>query len=277
MNEAINNRVLSTKETRPAHHGPGALASPQLTTETLDNNKHRRAEAKVVPFSGLLTNKLLARLPGEEFARLLPYMKPVSLDAGEYVYGLGDKVEYIYFPETVVISHIHLLEDGNTTEVALIGNEGLVGLSALFGAPSTNYWSQVIVEGTALRVRVEVLKEDFNRGQSMQRLMLSYTSQRIAQISQRAVCNGRHTLSGRLASWLLMIHDRAGEGALRLTHEEIARHLGARRASISVAATILRDRGIISYNRGNIKILDRQLLLNNACECYRTLARYAAA
>jgi CRP-like cAMP-binding protein len=274
MNEAINKRDLSAKDQRPGNRA--SSVPPQFINEAPGINNRARAEAKSIPFNGLLTNRLLARLPGEEFARLLLYMEPVSLTAGEYVYGLGDKVEFIYFPETVVISQIHLLEDGNTTEVALIGNEGVVGLSAIFGAPATNYWSQVIVAGSALRIRVEVLKEDFHRGQSIQKLLLAYTANRIAQISQRAVCNGRHTLSGRLATWLLMVHDRASESKLKLTHEEIARHLGARRASISVAATILRDREIISYNRGNIRILNRQALLDNACECYRTLARQSA-
>jgi CRP-like cAMP-binding protein len=234
-----------------------------------------RPQIKSIPFMGLLTNKLLTKLSGEEFARLLPYLEPVSLAAHDYVYGLGNKVDFIYFPETVVISQIHLLEDGNTTEVALVGYEGVTGLSALFGAPATNYWSQVIIAGSALRVRAEFLTEEFSRGQSLQSLLLGYTGERIAQISQRAVCNGRHPLSGRLASWLLMLHDRARENQLKLTHEEIARHLGARRASISVAATALRNNGIIGYNRGNIRVLDRQALMYNACECYRTLNRTA--
>lgn len=276
MPEAINKRDTLSVETKTAHRATGALApSPPVITETGEAGRSPRADVKGIPFSGLLTNKLLTGLTGEEFARLLPYMEPVSLAADEYLYGLGDKVDFMYFPETAVISQVHLLEDGNTTEVALVGREGVIGLSALFGASSTNYWSQVLVAGTAMRIRAELLTDEFSRAQSLQRLVLSYTGQRIAQISQRAVCNGRHALSGRLASWLLMVHDRASENNLMLTHEEIARHLGARRASISVAATLLRERGIIDYNRGHIRILDRQALLNEACECYLTLARYS--
>lgn len=272
MNEAINKSGLTDKNARAGAHL--APAPPVRGSMPRAGINQEQKEIKSIPFSGLLTNRLLARLPGEDFARLLPYMEPVSLAAGHYVYGMGNGVDYIYFPETTVISHIHLLEDGNTTEVALIGKEGMVGLSALFNAPLTNYWSQVLVAGSALRVRAQVLTEDFSRAQALQKVVLSYASARIAQISQRAVCNGRHTLSGRLAAWLLMIHDRAGDRQLLLTHEEIARHMGARRASISVSATLLRERKVISYNRGHIRILDRQALLDSACECYQTLARY---
>jgi CRP-like cAMP-binding protein len=272
MNEAINKSGFRTQSARVGHPNSYIAAPDQLGVEELES-KHKRAGIKSIPFSGLLANKLLARLPGEDFALLLPHMEPVALSAGRYIYGLGDAVDFIYFPETVIISHIHPLEDGNMAEVALIGNEGMVGLSALLDAPPPNYWSQVLVAGSATRIKSEVLKEEFNRRPALQRLLLGYTSDCIAQISQRAVCNGRHALYGRLCSWLMMIHDRTVDDQLLLTHEEMARHLGARRASISVAATLLRDRNIIGYNRGHLRILDRQALLNDACECYRTLAR----
>ena len=270
MSEVINKSILTRKDVRLGR--PDRKSSFNARAAAIHQGQNG---IKSTPFGGLMTNRLLARLPGEDFARLLPYMEPVTLQAGHYLYGLGNNIDHVYFPETAVISHVHLLEDGNTTEVALVGKEGMTGLSAVFNAPPANYWSQIIIGGGALRVEVEVLLEDFYRGQAMQRLVLNYASERIAQISQRAVCNGRHTLSERLATWLLMLHDRAGDGPLLLTHEEIARHLGARRASISVAATLLKDRRIISYNRGHIRILDRQTLLSTACECYETLARYS--
>jgi CRP-like cAMP-binding protein len=274
MNQAINKGGLSTRDAGTANSGSntGALAHILLEESCV---KHKRTEIKSIPFSGLLTNKLLASLPGEEFASLLPHMEPVSCSAGNYLYGFGDEVEFIYFPETLIISHIHLLEDGNTTEVSLVGNEGMVGLSAIFGASSTSYWAQVIVAGSALRLQAEVVKQAFHEGRSLQRLILNYTNERIEQISQRAVCNVRHALGERLATWLLMIQDRAADPNLMLTHEEIARHMGARRASVSLAATLLRDKKIINYNRGRIRILDRQALIMSACECYRTLTRHA--
>ena len=269
MSQLMNKSALSSAVTRPGHTA-SRMRDRFLAQEAGINSEQK--DIKSIPFTGLLTNKLLARLPGEDFARLLPHVEPVSLEAGFYIYGLGDKVDFVYFPETAVISQIHLLADGNMTEVALVGNEGLVGLSAIFNAPVMNYWSQVVIAGSALRMRIEVLKEEFEHAPAVQMLVLKYASARIAQISQRAVCNGRHMLSERLATWLLLIHDRAGNIPLLLTHEEIARHLGARRASISVAATLLRDRKVISYNRGHIRILDRETLLNSACECYQTLA-----
>jgi CRP-like cAMP-binding protein len=259
--------------TKPARLNSASRGSSAVEVVEEEINLGRPASAiRSIPSGGLPANKLLAAWPSEDFARLLPHMERVSLSACEYVYGFGNRVDSIYFPETAVISQIQLLEDGNTTEVALVGNEGMVGLMAVFGAPPANYWSQVIVAGHALRIRAELILEEFHRNQSVQRLVLGYTGKRIAQLSQRAVCNGRHTLSGRLCSWLLMVQERACAGHLMLTHEEIARHLGARRASISVTATLLRDKGIIGYNRGHVRILDREGLLASACECYRTLA-----
>jgi CRP-like cAMP-binding protein len=228
---------------------------------------------KPVPFNGLLTNKLLTALPGEDFARLLPHLEPVSLSCGRDLYGFGEGVRDAYFPESAVVSHLYILEDGSTTEAAMIGKDGMTGLSAIFAAPAPTHWTQVIVPGTALRMSTQVLKQEFSRGGAMQRLLLAYAGARIAHLSQRAVCNGRHTVEERLCSWLLMIHDRVGEDHLPLTHEQIARHLGTRRAGITTAATSLRGRKVIGCSRGQIRILDRQGLEQSACECYRTLSR----
>jgi CRP-like cAMP-binding protein len=164
-----------------------------------------------------------------------------------------------------------MLEDGSTTEAAIIGREGVAGLSAIFAARPPSYWTQVTVAGSALRMSAEVLAEEFARGGAMQSLLLAYASARLAQISQKAVCNARHTVVERLCCWLLMVHDRVGDDELPLTHELIADHLGARRASISEAAMSLRERGIISYTRGQVRIVDRRALEAAACECYRTL------
>ena len=273
INETVNKSGETHKEARTQHRAPYVAASPHDLMRQEPGITQKRREIKSIPFSGLLTNKLLAGLPGEDFARLLPHLEPVSLSYGDYLYEMGETVDYCYLPESAVVSQIHLLEDGSTTEVALVGNEGMVGLSAIFGAAAPAYWSETLVAGSALRIRAGVLKEEFGRGQAWQRLLLAYTSARLAHLSQRAICNGRHSLAGRLCSWLLMIDDRMENGQLVLTHEEMARHLGTRRASVSVVATELRKRGAISYNRGKLCILDRQLLEAFACECYRALAR----
>jgi CRP-like cAMP-binding protein len=227
--------------------------------------------ARPVPFNGLLTNKLLTALPGEDFARLLPHLEPVSLSFGEDLYGAGSAIHHAYFPETAVVSHLYFMEDGSMTSAAIVGREGIVGLSSIFNARPTSYWTQVTIGGSALRVEVEVIKREFARGGAMQSLLLSYTSARLAQLSQRAVCNGRHRLDERLCTWLLMIQDRAGEDQLPLTHEEMAHHLGARRAGVTTYCNALRDSGAINYQRGMIHILDRQRLEDTACECYQAL------
>jgi CRP-like cAMP-binding protein len=230
-------------------------------------------QIKPVPFNGLLTNKVLTSLPGEDFTRLLPYLEPVSLSCGEDLYGFGEPHEHVYFPENAVISHLYILGDGSTAESVLIGKEGMVGLSAIFASTTQTYWTQVTIPGTALRARAEIIKEEFARGGAMQRLLLACAGARIEQLSQRAICNGRHTVEERMCSWLLMIHDRYGDNRLPLTHEKIARHLGSRRAGITEAAIALRDREIIAYSRGQIHIKDRAGLEQSACECYRTLKR----
>lgn len=224
-----------------------------------------------VAFGGLLTNKLLTALPGEDFARLLPHLEPVSLARGQNLYEFGVAVRDVYFPETAVISQLHVLEDGSTTEAAIVGREGMTGLSAVFAAPAPTHWTQVTIAGSALRVNAETLRQEFARGGAMQRALLGYACARIAYLSRKAVCNGRHTVVERLCSWLLTVQDRAGDDRLPLTHEQIANHLGTRRAGISEAACDLRERGVISYARGNLRIVDRRALEQSACECYRTL------
>src|ERR1043165_3051143 len=232
-----------------------------------------RGPVKAVPFNGLLTNKLLTALPGEDFARLLPHLEPVSLSGGEDLYGFGEAIQDVYFPEAAVISHLYILADGSTTEAAMIGREGMTGLSFIFAAPVPAHWTQVVIPGTALRVSAEVIREEFARGGAMQRLLLAYAAARIEQVSQRAICNGRHTIEERLCSWLLMLQDRACDDQWRLTQEQIARHLGTRRSGITEAAILLRDRQVINYSRGQIRITDRPALEMAACECYRTIRR----
>jgi CRP-like cAMP-binding protein len=199
----------------------------------------------------------------------------VTLSAGEDLYKMDAGVRSAYFPETAIVSHLYVLADGNSTEAVMIGREGLLGLSAVFDAEQPGYWARVLVAGSALRIDSETLKQEFKRGGALQRLLLSYAGARMAQLSQRAVCNGRHTVDERLCCWLLMVHDRARGGLLQLTHEQIAAHLGTRRAGITTAAAALRDAGIISYSRGSLSVNDRRALESSACECYRVLRHTA--
>jgi CRP-like cAMP-binding protein len=252
---ALDARQATSAETRPA---PG------------------RRNIDAISLNALLANKLLAALPGDSFERLLPHLEPAALGAGEDLYRFDRGISYAYFPESAVISQLHVLEDGNMAEAAMIGREGLVGLSALFNAGQPTYWTRVLIAGSALRIRIDILKQEFGRGGALQRTLLAYTGARIRQLSQRAVCSGRHKVGERLCCWLLMLHDRAGEDQLQLTHEVIASHLGVRRAGITEIANALRDRGIIAYNRGLIRIIDRRQLEAAVCECYQMLGRPAA-
>lgn len=268
-----NDNGLTRKEGGLRYRGADASAGGRPVASEIRGMSRARAPVKPVPFNGLLTNRLLTALPGEDFARLLRHLEPVSLSGGEDLYGFGEAIQDLYFPEGAVVSHLYILADGATTEAAMIGREGMTGLSYIFASPVPAHWTQVIIPGTALRVRAEVIKEEFARGGAMQRLLLAYASAQIEQLSQKAICNGRHTVEERLCSWLLMVHDRAGDDQLPLTQEQIARHLGTRRSGITEAAMVLRDSQIISYSRGQIRITNRPGLEMAACECYRTLNR----
>jgi CRP-like cAMP-binding protein len=273
MNSPESKDDLTRKDALLRYRSTATAAGARPLAEETSGMSRTHKYIRPVPFSGLLTNKLLTALPGEDFARLLPYLEPVSLYCGEELYGFDEAVEDIYFPESAVISYLYTWEDGSTAEAALIGKEGLTGLSAIFDSPAPTCSTQAIIAGTALRMSAEILRREFARGQALQRLLLAHAGIRIAQLSQRAVCNGRHTVIERLCSWLLMLHDRVGDDQLPLTHEQIARHLGARRAGITEAATALRDGQLISCSRGQIRIIDRRGLEMAACECYQALSR----
>jgi CRP-like cAMP-binding protein len=274
MSRAENGNTHARKSERLADGSAEPPTGAQAVMEDVLRNKQHKS-TRLIPFKGLLANSLLTALPGEDFARLLPFLEPVSLASGQKLNQLGEAIDFAYFPETAVISHVYFLADGSTTAAAIVGREGLIGLSAIFASPRPSYWTQVLISGSALRIGSEILKQEFARAGAMQQLLLGYTSERLAQLSRKAVCNGRHTVGERLCTWLLMIRDRVNEDRLSLTHEEIARHLGARRAGITGCCHALRDAGIVNYHRGMIHILDRQRLERAACECYPTLRQAA--
>ena len=257
----------------PTHSGD-AFAKARSSARLSGLHTRSSEVQKPIAFNGLLTNKILTGLPGVDFASLLSYLEPISLSAGQPIIELGQCIDFVYFPETAVVSHLYFLEDGSTTGAAIVGNEGVIGLSAVLDSRPASYWSQVTIGGSGIRVKAEIIRREFARGGAMQRLLLGYTRARLAQISQRAVCNGRHTLQERMCTWLLMVHDRVGDDQLSLTHENIAHHLGGRRAGVCTACNALRDLGIITYRRGQIRIENRELLEGIACECYKALQRF---
>ena len=225
-----------------------------------------------IPFTGLLTNKILTGMPGADFTQLLPYLEPVSLRTSEYVYESGQEISYVYFPESLVISQLCYLEDGSSTGIAIIGKDGLLGLSGILGQKNAQHWATATIGGSALRMRTDELRREFLKGGAVQKAVLAYANSRLLQLAQRTVCNSRHRLEERLCTWLLMIQDRTSNTHLPLTHEAISQHLGTRRAGVTNFCNVLRDNGIITYHRALITILDRKRLEEAACECYRRLS-----
>jgi CRP-like cAMP-binding protein len=192
---------------------------------------------------------------------------------GEVLYRANEPITHVYFPNRGTVSIICTFEDGKSVEAGMVGNEGMFGVCVFLGSVTAPLEAIVQLPGEALRMRAEVLREEFKRGEHLQDLLLRYTQGFIIQIAQTAACNRAHPIDGRLAKWLLMCQDRAQSGQLQLTHEFIATMLGTRRAGVSEAAGKLQDEGVIRYRRGDIQILDRQKMESYSCECYELVKR----
>lgn len=217
---------------------------------------------------GKVENRLLARLTGEEYERLRPHLEQASFDLGEVVYESGGHLDHVYFPTTAIVSLLYMMENGSSAEMGLTGNEGVVGIALFMGGSTMPNRAVVQSAGAAIRIKVEVLQNEFARGGQFQRLLLRYTQALITQISQTAVCNRLHAVEQQLCRWLLLSHDRVQGDELVMTQELIANMLGVRRGGVAIAAGRLQDLGAISYVRGHIKILDREKLEATVCECY---------
>jgi CRP-like cAMP-binding protein len=213
-------------------------------------------------------NLLLAALPRAEFDRLSDLLEVVSLDLGEILYNPEESMDYVYFPTEGIVSLLAVLEDGETVETGVVGREGMVGFPVMFGTYKTTNQALVQGSGSALRMRATSLHALVKNGGPLHDLILRYVYTIFAQISQTAACNRIHTLNERLARWLLLTHDRINRKEFSLTHEFLARMLGTRRAGVSVAASALRDAGLIDYSRGQVEVLDRKGLEEVSCECY---------
>ncbi len=226
-------------------------------------------------------NLILRSLPTDLYNELLPSLKTVSLTKEQFLYQEGDRLDFIYFPITAVVSEFKMLEDGRMVEIAVTGKEGAIGLSSVFSESHTApNCTQVSQAGTAKRLDV-VAFEKMLRSDHRLRVGLSrFLDQYIRQISQKAICNMYHSVKERLCTWLLMVQDRSGRDMLNLTHEQIARTLGVYRPSITCIAQELRDEELIDYSRGGITIRDRAGVEDTACACYGELecvpARHAA-
>jgi CRP-like cAMP-binding protein len=216
-------------------------------------------------------NRLLGKLPDEEYERLLPKLQEVSFSLGEVVYEFGGHLDYVFFPTTAIVSLLYTMENGTSAEMGLTGNDGVVGIALFMGGGTMPNRAVVQSAGRALRMKAKVLQDEFAMGGKFQHWLLRYTQALITQISQTAVCNRLHSVEEQLCRWLLLSHDRVPSDELIMTQELIADMLGVRREGVTVAAGRLQDVGAISYVRGHIKILDRQKLEETVCECYRVV------
>lgn len=218
-----------------------------------------------------IRNQLLSALLNTEYQHLQPHLQRVDLALGDVVHVTGRNIEDVYFPENSVVSLLATLENGATTEVGLVGREGMVGLTVFLGGALTREQATVQLAGTALKMKASVLRKEIQVGSPLQLLLLSYTRSFLALVTQSVVCSQHHQLHQRFARWLLMMHDYSESDTLNLTHEMVAGIIGTRRAGVTMATLALREKGVVSATRGRITILDRPGLEAEACECYAAI------
>ena len=218
-------------------------------------------------------NHILAALLDAEFDRLSPHLEPVPMLLGDVLYESGGKLQYVYFPTTAIVSLQYVLENGGSSEMAGVGNEGVVGVSLFMGGETTPSDAVVQTGGHGYRLKASILMEEFNRAGPVMRLLLRYTQALITQMSQTAVCNRHHSVEQQLCRWLLLTLDRLYSSELTITQELIASMLGVRREGVTEAAGRLQAYGYISYRRGHITVLDRVGLEHDVCECYAVVKK----
>ncbi|MBI5918185.1 MAG: Crp/Fnr family transcriptional regulator [Nitrosomonadales bacterium] len=213
-------------------------------------------------------NHLLAALPQAEFERLLPHLELVPMPLGEVLCKYNNKLQYVYFPTTAIVTLHYVMENGASGGIAEVGNDGMLGVSLFMGGNALPCAALVITAGYGYRLKAALLLDEFNRGGAMQHLLLCYTQALLTQTSQTIACNRHHSLDQQLCRWLLLTLDRQSSNELILTHELVAYIIGVRREGITKAAKKLQQAGIIRYSRGRITVLDRCGLEDLACECY---------
>lgn len=216
-------------------------------------------------------NRLIAALPPADWLRWRPMLERVDMPLGTVLYEARGKLEHVYFPIDAIVSKMYMTEDGASSEVAVVGHEGVVGTALFMGAGSTLNRALVISAGQGYRLSARALMNEFEHSSAIAQLLLRYTQALITQMAQTAVCNRHHRLDKQLSRWLLMIFDRLRGHEIAMTQEAIAQLLGVRREGITEAALKLQKAGAISYTRGHITMLDRDCLMQRSCECYEVV------
>ncbi|KPF50440.1 Crp/Fnr family transcriptional regulator [beta proteobacterium AAP51] len=218
-------------------------------------------------------NQLIAALPDEEWRRWQPLLEWVEMPLGQVMYESGRPLSHVYFPTTSIVSLLYVMEDGASAEIAVVGNEGVVGISLFMGGETTPSRAVVQSAGQGWRLRSRAVKTEFDHPGPVMHLLLRYTQALITQMAQTAVCNRHHSLDQQLCRWLLLSLDRLHGNELVMTQELIANMLGVRREGVTEAALKLQRRGLIRYARGRITVLDRPGLETSSCECYAVVKK----
>ena len=216
-------------------------------------------------------NHLLDALPASDYERLASHLELIPMNLGDVLYESGAKLRYVYFPTTCIISLLYVMEDGASAEIAVVGNEGILGISLFMGGNTTPSRAVVQSAGHAFRLKADLLKDEFERYGPTMHLLLRYTQALITQMAQTAVCNRHHSVDQQLCRWLLLSLDRLDSNELSMTQELIANMLGVRREGVTEAAGKLQDAGLIRYHRGRITVIDRPGLEARSCECYQVV------
>ena len=220
-----------------------------------------------------LKNHILAALPAAEWQRWSPQLEWVNMPLGQVVYESGSTLEHVYFPTTAIVSLLYVMENGASAEIAVVGNEGIVGISLFMGGESTPSRAVVQSAGQGYRLLAKDIKNEFNRAGPAMHVLLRYTQALITQMAQTAVCNRHHSLDQQLCRWLLLSLDRLQGNELVMTQELIANMLGVRREGVTESALKLQQAGLIKYARGHISVLDRKGLEARTCECYAVVKK----
>ena len=216
---------------------------------------------------------LLAALPDDVCERLFPSLERIELPLGQALYESGDQLNHVYFPTTAIVSLLYVMENGASAEIAVVGNEGIVGIALFMGGETMANRAVVQSAGHAYRLKGQLLKQEFNRSGALQHLLLRYTLALLTQMAQTAVCNRHHSVDQQLCRWLLLSFDRLSSDTLCMTQELIANMLGVRREGVTEAAGNLQNAGLIEYSRGRITVLDRTGLEARVCECYEVVRK----
>ena len=216
-------------------------------------------------------NHLLDALPASDYERIAPHLELLPMKLGDVLYESGGQLRYVYFPTTCILSLLYVMEDGASAEIAVVGNDGILGISLFMGGNTTP--SRAIVQGAgyAYRLKADLLKNEFERYGPTMHLLLRYTQALITQMAQTAVCNRHHSVDQQLCRWLLLCLDRLSSNEISMTQELIANMLGVRREGVTKAAGKLQDAGLIRYQRGRITVVDRPGSEARCCECYQVV------